>query len=77
VPALGNVTAIAAGGYSVLTVLSDGTLDAWGYNRLGYLGDGSTADSAVPVKVQGLQDATAIAVDIDNGFAVEGSASGS
>jgi alpha-tubulin suppressor-like RCC1 family protein len=64
VPVLVSKTAVLAGktitgaaggvGYS-LARCSDGTLAAWGYNDSGRLGNGSTTDSLVPVRVSGLR----------------------
>lgn len=50
-PAGTKVTAIAAGGYESLALTSTGAVLAWGYNGDGELGDGGTANSNVPVKV--------------------------
>jgi alpha-tubulin suppressor-like RCC1 family protein len=50
-PAGTKVTAIAAGGYDSLALTSTGAVFAWGYNTDGELGDGGTANSAVPVRV--------------------------
>jgi alpha-tubulin suppressor-like RCC1 family protein len=61
VPGLSGVTAVAAGEEHSLALLSDGTVMAWGENRYGQLGSGSTAGSAVPVPVKGLTGVKAIA----------------
>jgi alpha-tubulin suppressor-like RCC1 family protein len=50
----GSVTAIAAGGCYVVALVADGTLQAWGYNKNGQLGNGSTTDSNIPVVVSDL-----------------------
>jgi alpha-tubulin suppressor-like RCC1 family protein len=55
------VTAVAAGGRHSLALLADGTVDAWGANGRGQLGNGGTTESSVPVAVQGLSGVTAIA----------------
>jgi alpha-tubulin suppressor-like RCC1 family protein len=47
-----KVVAIAAGGYDSLALTSTGAVLAWGYNKDGELGDGSTANSDVPVNVK-------------------------
>jgi alpha-tubulin suppressor-like RCC1 family protein len=44
-------TSVSAGLYHSLAIGSDGTLYAWGTNDEGQLGDGTTTDSSVPVKV--------------------------
>ncbi len=51
-PAGTRATAVAAGGYYSLAVTSTGAVFAWGDNADGELGDGSTANSDVPVKVK-------------------------
>jgi len=60
-----GVTAIAAGGSGEdvhsLALKSDGTVWAWGGNKHGELGDGSTVDRSTPIQVQGLSGVTAIA----------------
>jgi hypothetical protein len=49
-----GVTALAAGGSHSLALLSGGTVDAWGYNGVGQLGNGSTTGSITPVAVEGV-----------------------
>lgn len=48
---LSEVTAIAAGNGQSLALLKNGTVVSWGVNILGDLGDGTTANSDVPVPV--------------------------
>jgi alpha-tubulin suppressor-like RCC1 family protein len=50
---LTNVVAIAGGGYYSLALKNDGTVWAWGYNGVGQLGNGTTAESDTPVQVVG------------------------
>jgi alpha-tubulin suppressor-like RCC1 family protein len=74
-PLLTGVTAIAAGmGTSASTsgdqgvscaLLADGTVDCWGDNRYGDLGNGSSGNSATPVPVNGLSNATSISIGDD------------
>ena len=45
-----TITAVAAGMHS-LALSADGELFAWGYNASGGVGDGTTVDRAVPVRV--------------------------
>jgi alpha-tubulin suppressor-like RCC1 family protein len=54
VAGLGGVTAIAAGAQHSLALLSGGSVEAWGYNPDGQLGDGSNLNSAVPAAISGL-----------------------
>jgi alpha-tubulin suppressor-like RCC1 family protein len=57
-----GVTAIAAGTFHSCAIV-DGGAACWGYNASGQLGNGSFADSLVPVPVSGLSgEVTAIAV---------------
>jgi alpha-tubulin suppressor-like RCC1 family protein len=55
-PGLTNVATVTSGGdlplYSFsCAVLLDGTVDCWGTNAAGQLGNGTVADSTVPVRV--------------------------
>jgi uncharacterized repeat protein (TIGR01451 family) len=62
VAGLTNVVAVAAGQEGhVLAVKSDGTVWAWGENRFGELGDGTTASRLTPVQVAGLTNVKAVA----------------
>jgi alpha-tubulin suppressor-like RCC1 family protein len=51
---LGGVTAIAAGARHNLALLSGGSVEAWGYNPDGQLGNGSNLNSPVAVAIAGL-----------------------
>src|SRR5438445_745626 len=55
-------TAVAAGGLHTCMRLPDGTVQCWGRNNFGQLGngDGNLADSSVPVAVRGLTTATRV-----------------
>ncbi len=55
VAGLTDVVAIAAGTTHSLAVKRDGTIWAWGSNRSGQLGDGTTSDRVTPVQVRGLK----------------------
>lgn len=55
-----DAIAVAAGGEHSLALLGNGTVEAWGANDDGQLGDGTTRDSDVPVLVPGLTGVTAV-----------------
>jgi alpha-tubulin suppressor-like RCC1 family protein len=69
----GSVTAIAGavgagvmglasfGGYHTCALIAGGAVSCWGYGGNGQLGNGSTANSNVPVAVSGITTAIAIA----------------
>jgi alpha-tubulin suppressor-like RCC1 family protein len=46
-----NAVTVAAGYYTTCAVLTDGSVQCWGYNLDGQLGNGSTSDSILPVTV--------------------------
>jgi alpha-tubulin suppressor-like RCC1 family protein len=58
---LGGVTAIAAGARHNLALLSGGSVEAWGYNPDGQLGNGSNLNSPVAVAIPGLGGVVKIA----------------
>jgi alpha-tubulin suppressor-like RCC1 family protein len=69
---LSGVVAVAAGGEYSLALLSNGTVEAWGDNFVGQLGDGTKTDSDVPVLVKGLTDVKAISAGDQFSLAVLG-----
>jgi hypothetical protein len=56
-----SATAIAAGGGHACALLSGGTIQCWGFNAYGELGNGTTTDPPVPITVSGITNAIAIA----------------
>ena len=61
VPDLVSVIAVSAGDGHSLALLEDGTIRAWGSNRMGQVGDGTTVDRPAAVLVSGIRTAVAIA----------------
>lgn len=60
------ITSLSTGGSSQTTgfglaLLSNGTVDAWGYNGNNQLGDGTTSNRAMPGTVHGLENVVGIA----------------
>jgi len=57
---LDNVISIAAGVGHCLAVQKDGTVLGWGENVVGQIGDGTTTDRYLPVKVSGIENAVKV-----------------
>ncbi len=66
---LGDVRAIAGGGYHSLALKVDGTVRAWGDNFFGELGDGTNTDRNKPVQVINLSGVRAIAAGSNHSLA--------
>ncbi|WP_198286988.1 hypothetical protein [Frankia sp. QA3] len=67
-----QVSAITASGLTGYALRSDGAARAWGYNRAGQLGNGTTTNSPLPVTVSGLAGVSALAARADgaSGYAL-------
>ncbi len=65
-------TNLAAGDGHTVALKSDGTVWAWGDNRKGQLGDGTTTNRATPVQVHGLNGVTAVAAGYWHSVALKG-----
>ena len=57
-----SATHIAAGGYHSCAIMTDGSVQCWGWNYYGQLGDGSTSHGFTPVSVSGISTAMSIAL---------------
>jgi alpha-tubulin suppressor-like RCC1 family protein len=57
-----GVLALSMGVSSVCALISDGTVECWGLNENGQLGDGTKTTRLVPTPVKGLVRATAVGV---------------
>ena len=71
-PAAFSAQTIAAGSEHSLSVCSDSTVKAWGYNFEGQLGDGTSLNSSnVPVSVSSLTGITAVAGGLEHSLALK------
>ncbi len=77
VTGLTGVKAIATGGQFSMALLEDGKVEAWGFDGRGQIGNLSvlaeeteTAETSVPVEVEGLSGVTAIAAGRDHALAL-------
>jgi len=82
VAVLNGVIKISAGFDFALALRSDGIVFAWGHGQRGQLGNGGTADSAVPAKIAGLSRVTGLpayvaGISAGTGFAAVLGADGS
>ncbi len=70
IPGLSGVRAIAAAGNHALALLENGTIESWGSNKYGQVGDGTTTEKDAPVAVTGITEAIAIAAGLQFSVAV-------
>lgn len=66
VPGLQGATSVAAGATFACVTLANGTVECWGHNAIGQLGNGTTTDTSVPTPVSSLTGAVAIATGETN-----------
>jgi hypothetical protein len=62
--------AISAGNLHSLALLRDGTVRAWGQNRYGQIGDGTSTNRDTPTTVPGVRNVVAIAAGAYRSVAV-------
>lgn len=70
IPGLSNVVAISAGSDFGLALLDNGTVEGWGYDEHGELGDGGPKEQFVPEPIPGLSEVAAISAGADFGLAL-------
>ena len=68
IPGLTGVVDVAAGSFHSVAVMSDGTVQTWGQNGKGELGNGRKTDSSRPAKVLDLNGVKAVAAG--DGFTI-------
>jgi len=61
VTGVSGVAAMTVGAFHTCAVMADHTVQCWGSNNLGQLGDGTYNDASTPVVVSGLSGVTALA----------------
>ena len=66
----GIASSVSAGGHHTCALLSNGTVQCWGVNLSGQLGNGTTTFSSTPVAVSGITTATAVSAGNDHTCAV-------
>jgi RHS repeat-associated protein len=67
----GTLTSAVAGGQHSLALKSDGTVWAWGSNRYGQLGNGTSTDSSTPVQISALSGVVAIGAGDTHSLAIK------
>jgi alpha-tubulin suppressor-like RCC1 family protein len=65
VTGINSATAVALGTHHSCALLANGAVQCWGGNYYGTLGDGTNADSSIPVPVLGISTASGVA-SLDN-----------
>jgi alpha-tubulin suppressor-like RCC1 family protein len=68
--AVAGAAQVTAGGGHACLVMSSGHVDCWGANEAGQLGNGTTANSDIPVEVQGVTSAIEVSAGEEDSCAV-------
>jgi hypothetical protein len=71
VPGVSGVKQLVSGFATAYTLLTNGTVQAWGRGDLNGLGNGTSTNSLTPVPVSGLTGITQISAGADNGYALD------
>jgi alpha-tubulin suppressor-like RCC1 family protein len=66
VPGLSSVTDVAAGSFHTCALLTDTTVECWGFNFYGQVGDGTTENRLMPTPVSGLSGVAEISAGQDH-----------
>lgn len=64
-----NISSVEGAGAIAFAVTENGEVWAWGSNDQGQLGNGTFADSATPVRVEGLESISQISASANQGYA--------
>jgi alpha-tubulin suppressor-like RCC1 family protein len=66
-----GASGVAAGAFHSVAVMSNGSVETWGYNNSGQLGNGTTTNSNTPVQVTGLNNVTMVAAGAYHSLALK------
>lgn len=64
-------SSLAGGNSHSLALRADGTVQGWGYNNVGQLGDGTTTNRSTPVTVSGLSGVTSLSAGYQYSLALK------
>jgi uncharacterized repeat protein (TIGR02543 family) len=70
VTGISTATDVSQGGFNTCSALVGGTVDCWGQNGSGEIGDGNTTESAVPVAVSSITNAASVSMGLNSACAV-------
>ncbi len=70
VPGIADIVAASTGYYQTLVALANGSVEAWGYNGYGELGDGTKTRQNSPELIAGLAHVTSVAAGYEHSLAL-------